>query len=152
MYHYPRQKTIQVGISFCLLSNLTEIPLKTDKKCSSFSVSNQGLELWLLCVLALLIREDKWRNCKSREMKATVAKKRHTTKRRGETLFSHLFYTLSDNGQFVKHSKRRRGSKLPRVRTWEIIVFLSSFGLSSASRYKNGDRWTCLELHLPATW
>lgn len=43
-------------------------------------------------------------------MKATVAKKakskKEEAKQRGETLFSHLFYTLSDNGQFVKHSKR----------------------------------------------
>ena len=38
--------------------------------------------------------------------KKAKSKEKKEAKQRGETLFSHLFYTLSDNGQFVKHSKR----------------------------------------------
>ena len=58
-----------------------------DKKCGKkkFSVSNQGFELFLYYSALLLISEDKWRNCKSREMKATVAKKRKARRRRKQS-------------------------------------------------------------------
>ena len=71
-----------------------------DKKCGKkkFSVSNQGFEL-LLYYCVLLISEDKWRNCKSREMKATVAKKRKARRRKQSKGGKHCLVICSTHCQ-----------------------------------------------------
>ena len=77
---------IILSFPFGLISNLQTSKHSTknvEKK--KFSVSNQGFELFLYYSALLLISEDKWRNCKSREMKATVAKKRKARRRRKQS-------------------------------------------------------------------
>ena len=89
------------SVPFCLFQTCYCRPRNTRQKMwkkKKFSVSNQGFEL-LLYYCVLLISEDKWRNCKSREMKATVAKKRKARRRKQSKGGKHCLVICSTHCQ-----------------------------------------------------